>query len=135
MNHFSVAAVFEESPAPVTAEVGSNVSLQCIAEGYPPPTTVQWLHYDTVIGETDSITIDEVTVNSTTVVSTLELSGLSTVQYGQYQCRANGDVDSEHAAISFTGTYTTPSPSCFSPLLIYAFLQLLLRIGIYTFAR
>ena len=117
MNHFSVAAVFEESPAPVTAEVGSNVSLQCIAEGYSPPTTVQWLHYDTVIGETDSITIDEVTVNSTTVVSTLELSGLSTVQYGQYHCRANGDVDSEHAAISFTGTYTNSFSKLFFPII------------------
>ena len=94
------------------------MSLQCTAEGYPPPTTVQWLHYDTVIGETDSITIDEMTVNSTAVVSTLELSGLSTVQYGQYHCRANGGVDSEPAAISFTGTYTNCFSDLFFPIII-----------------
>ena len=106
-----VASVFDQSPESVSAEVGSDVSLWCQAEGYPAPT-IQWFHYNTVIGEIDNVTVTEETVNSTAVVSTLELSGLQTVQYGQYHCRANGDVDSEPATISFIGTYSQIFATC-----------------------
>ena len=89
----------------VEAEIGSDVILQCTADGYPPPT-IQWLHYGTVVRETDNITVSEETVNSTTVTSSLEIGGLRSRQYGQYQCRAGGTVDSETATLSFSGKHT-----------------------------
>ena len=76
--------------------------LQCRAEGYPAPT-IQWLHYGTVIREMLNITVGEEVANSTSVVSSLEMRGLQARQYGQYQCRASGAVDSETATLSFSG--------------------------------
>ena len=99
--------MFDLSPTSAVAEIGSDISLQCAADGYPVPT-IQWLHYDTVIRETANVTINEETVNSTVIVSTLEISGLRTVQYGQYHCRASGAVDSEPATLSFTGIIPLP---------------------------
>ena len=96
------------SPASVTEEIGSDVRLQCGADGYPAPI-IQWFHFRSVVTGTGNSDISEEMINSTAVVSSLVIRGLHTVQYGQYYCRANGLVDSEPATLSFTGKYHTIS--------------------------
>ena len=105
MSRFAVSPVFELSPVSVSAEIESNITLHCSADGLPTPS-IEWVHFSAVIREREGvgIAINQETITSTTINSSLVFSGLETQHYGQYACRANGAIDSETATISFTGT-------------------------------
>lgn len=115
----SVPPVFDQSPTSIVAQIGSDVALQCHVDGYPTPN-IEWIFYSTFIREGDGIEINNEIVNSTLVISTLNITSLQTEQYGQYQCRADGTLDSNSATISFTGTFIQ---TCFMLSCIYMYMQ------------
>ena len=109
---FTVGIAFEQSPASITSEIGSDVRLQCQVDGFPTPYNIQWFHYNSVVGPTNSIQITDEMVNSTSIRSNLEISSLQTVQFGKYRCRANNTLYSQPAFISFTGTIYFSTSCC-----------------------
>ena len=97
-----VPPVFEVSPASITAQLGSNLTLHCTANGFPTPI-IEWVHFGIVLRERGGIEVDAEVVNST-VISTLS-------NYGLYTCRANTTQDSQPATVSFSGEHLLMSNS------------------------
>ena len=98
-----VPPAFQASPASSSAALGSSVTLQCTADGYPAPS-IEWVHFGRILRENDEV--EEERVNAT-VTSTLTVVDIQTESYGEYSCRASTTVgeavDSDPGSISFTG--------------------------------
>ncbi|KAG7210321.1 hypothetical protein KM043_011860 [Ampulex compressa] len=83
----STAPAFIAQPSQQVAIVGSNVTLECAANGYPKPT-VFWLK--------DGVAIDLTSLNSRyckTAASSLVISNIQEEDDGSYQCRAENEVE------------------------------------------
>ena len=99
------------SPASTGVQLGSNLTLNCSADGYPAPS-IEWVHFDAVITNSDVSAIEEV-ISSTVVTSTLTAMNIDTSNFGQYYCRARTSInesvaiESEHASVSLSGTYVS----------------------------
>ena len=104
----AVRTVLELLPTSIMAELGSNVTLQCIVSGFPAPS-VEWVHFNTLVSEREGIEIGEEIEISTVVSSTLHITNLRTEHYGPYHCRAYLSVTSGTANVAFTGTESSPS--------------------------
>lgn len=95
------------SPASSSVPLGDDFSLHCSADGHPVPT-IEWVHFDTPVRNSDVTTIEEEMVN-TTITSTLTVMNASTNDLGQYNCRASTAineslvVESDTAFVSLSG--------------------------------
>ena len=103
----AVTPFFEVSPVSTSVQLGSNLTLNCSADGFPA-LSIEWVHFDSVIRNSDASAIGEV-ATGTVVTSTLTLVNIDTSVFGQYYCRArtsiNGSVaiESERASVSLSG--------------------------------
>ena len=104
-----VPPVLEVSPASITAQLGSNLTLHCTANGFPTPI-IEWVHFGMVLRERGGIEVDAEVINST-VISTLSITDVQTENYGLYTCRANTTQDSQPATVSFSGEHLLMSNS------------------------
>ena len=103
-----VPPAFQASPASSSAALGSSVTLQCTADGYPAPS-IEWVHFGRVLRENDeTIVVEEERVNATVTI-TLTVVDIQTESYGEYSCRASTTVgeavDSDPGSILFTGRF------------------------------
>jgi hypothetical protein len=82
---------------------GSEVSIPCEVEGYPPPT-VHWYHDDSPVPQTDRTRM---------VDNELRISNATTADSGSYRCDAVNEYGASSASISIVVEGNTCNLSCF----------------------
>lgn len=88
--------MFEPLPSvPITTTAGDNLTIQCSASGYPPPT-ISWFKEQDQVMENTRITISAVAGGGSppavAVTSTVTIMGVQLQDAGSYSCLAGNDI-------------------------------------------
>ena len=82
----TVAPLIDVPPMDMNVTTTENITLTCIASGYPAPS-ISWSHNGTTVNESISISITEQDGDRMTM-STLIVTGAVVNDSGQYECSA-----------------------------------------------